>query len=293
MKNRPFHNMAILFVTILLASCANHSKKSKEKVAEYDLVWADEFDYKGKPDRNKWTYEEGFIRNNEKQYYTSREENVRVDSGYLILEARKESYKNKDYQSNAYDNKPHLHYIPKIDSAQYTSASLSTEGKESWKYGKILVRAKLPEGRGLWPAIWMLGENRRTVGWPKSGEIDIMEHVGYDKDSIFGTIHTEAYNHMTGTQKGKRVFINDPYDTFHEYGIEWTPEKIDFLLDGVPFHNVQNENKTWKEWPFDQNFYLKINIAIGGGLGGRKGIDDGVFPQQMLVDYVRVYKKRQ
>ena len=293
MKSSLLYKTIVLLALILMGSCADRSKNDKDKTDQYELVWADEFDYKGKPDRNKWGYEEGFIRNNEKQYYTSRPENIRVDNGYLVIETKKELYKNKDFESLSFDDKPHLHYIPKIDSAQYTSASISTEGKVSWKFGKILVRAKLPEGRGLWPAIWMLGENRRTVGWPKCGEIDIMEHVGYDRDSIFGTIHTEAYNHMTGTQKGKRVFVEKPYDAFHEYGIEWTPEKIDFLLDGTVFHHIENEHKTWKEWPFDQNFYLKMNIAVGGGLGGKKGIDDGVFPQQMLVDYVRVYKKQQ
>jgi len=152
------------------------------------------------------------------------------------------------------------------------------------------VKAKLSKGVGLWPAIWMLGENKAEVGWPKCGEIDIMEHVGFEKDSIFGTIHTKAYNHMIGTQRGKKIFIDKPYSEFHLYSVEWTPEKMDFLLDGVVYNHIENEHKTTDEWPFDQNFHLKLNIAIGGGLGGKKGIDNAVFPQQMVVDYVRVYQ---
>ncbi len=137
----------------------------------------------------------------------------------------------------------------------------------------------------------MLGENQKEVGWPACGEIDIMEHVGYDKDSIFGTVHTKAYNHMKKTQKGKRIYIDKPYNQFHVYAIEWTPEKIDFLLDGKVYNHIKNEHKTTDEWPFDQKFHLKINIALGGDLGGRRGIDGNIFPQPMIIDYVRVYQK--
>jgi beta-glucanase (GH16 family) len=278
-----------LISLLLLFSCSKDKKTAVLK-KNYSLVWADEFDYAGKPDTTKWNYEIGFIRNNEKQYYTDRLKNARVENGVLILEAHKEKIANQKFKSNAYQDKNWLHYIPKIDTAKYTSASLTTKDLAQWKYGKFKIKAKLPKGIGLWPAIWMLGENRKEVGWPKCGEIDIMEHVGFNKDSIFGTIHTQAYNHLKGTQKGKKVFINNPYDKFHIFSIEWTPEKIDFLLDGKIYYTVVNEHKTIAEWPFGQKFYLKLNIAVGGGLGGQKGIDDSVFPQQMAVDYVRVYQ---
>lgn len=274
----------------LLLSC-KENKKAAIISEEYKLVWADEFDTAGKPDLTKWTFEYGFLRNNEKQYYTDSLKNARVENGYLIIEAHKEKIANKDYKSTKFKNKSWLHYIPKVDTAQYTSASLTTKGLAEWTYGKFEIRAKLPKGAGMWPAIWMLGKNKAEVGWPKCGEIDIMEYVGYEKDSIFGTIHTEAYNHMIGTQRGKKIFIDKPYDNFHVFSIEWTPEKIDFLLNGVVYNHIKNEHKTTDEWPFDQNFHLKLNIAIGGGLGGKKGIDDTVFPQQMVVDYVRVYQK--
>lgn len=257
----------------------------------YELVWSDEFNYKGKPESAKWGYDYGFINNEEKQYFTDSLKNVRVENGHLIIEAHKEKIANKDYKSEAFKNKSWLHYVPKIDSAQYTSARLKTDGLASWKYGRIEVRAKLPKGVGLWPAIWMLGENRKQVGWPESGEIDIMEHVGFNADSIFGTIHTKAFNHMIGTERGKTIFIEKPYDSFHVFALEWTPDKMDFILDDVVYNHIENEHKTTAEWPFDQKFHLILNVSVGGMLGGQKGIDNSVFPQQMLVDYVRVYQK--
>jgi beta-glucanase (GH16 family)/glycerophosphoryl diester phosphodiesterase len=257
----------------------------------YELVWSDEFNYKGKPDSTKWANDYGFVANHEEQYYTENLKNVRVEDGYLMIEAHKEKISNKDYKSEAFKNKNWLNYISEIDTAQYTSARLKTEGLASWKYGRIEVKAKLPKGLGLWPAIWMLGENRKQVGWPESGEIDIMEHVGFSPDSIFGTIHTKAYNHTIGTQRGKKIFIEKPYDNFHVFALEWTSEKMDFILDDLVFYHFENEHKTTAEWPFDQKFHLILNVSVGGMLGGQKGIDDSVFPQQMLVDYVRVFQK--
>ncbi|MCU0458097.1 MAG: glycoside hydrolase family 16 protein [Bacteroidales bacterium] len=294
-------NLKVLFpafvaVVIFLAagsavilSCS-HTEKTAPK--GYKLAWSDEFDYTGRPDSLKWDYELGFIRNDEKQYYTDSLKNVRVEDGVLIIEAHREKIANPKFGSDEFSNKPWLKYIPETDTAQYTSGSIMTQGLAEWTYGYIEVSAKLPGGVGLWPAIWMLGTNRAEVGWPRCGEIDIMEHVGFNKDSVFGTIHTGAYNHTKGTQRGKKVYIEDPYGKFHLYAIEWTPEKIDFLLDGNVYHQIVNEHKTVEEWPFDQDFFLKLNVAIGGGLGGRKGIDDSVFPQRMVIDYVRVYQKK-
>ncbi|MCL4143656.1 UNVERIFIED_CONTAM: hypothetical protein GTU68_015614 [Idotea baltica] len=242
--------------------------KTTEKV--YELVWEDNFENSGKPDATKWIYETGFIRNEELQYFTDSLKNVRQEDGNLIIEAYKEKISNNDF----------------------VAVTISTEGLVSWKYGKIEVRAKLPRGLGQWPAIWMLGDNLRSVSWPKCGEIDIMEHVGYTRDSIYGTVHTEAYNHNKGTHIGKAVFIEDPYDAFHIYAIEWTEEKIDFLLDDQIYHSFSNENKTIDEWPFDQAFHIKLNASVGGTWGGIEGVDDTVFPQQMRIDYIHVYQKK-
>ena len=290
MVNRSNILIGVVLLFLINSCTKEREKKTISPSKDYQLVWADEFENEGKPDPANWAYEYGFIRNNEKQYYTDSLKNVRVTDGHLIIEARKEKIANAKFKSEDYKDKSWLQYIPKIDTAQYTSASLTTIDLAEWTYGKIEVKAKLPGGVGQWPAIWMLGANREEVGWPKCGEIDIMEHVGFNKDSIFGTIHTQAYNHMIGTQRGKKIFIDKPYDTFHIFSLEWTPEKMDFLLDGVVYNHIKNEHKSTDEWPFDQPFHLKLNIAIGGGLGGQKGIDDSVFPQQMVIDYVKVYQ---
>ncbi len=217
--------------------------------------------------------------------------NARVVDGYLIIETHKEKVANKDFNNPELKNKSWIKYAAERKTADYTSARLTTKDRASWKYGRIEIKAKLPKGVGLWPAIWMLGENRDEVGWPECGEIDIMEHVGFNKDSIFGTIHTDAYNHNKGTEKGKKIFIDKPYDTFHVFALDWTPEKMDFLLDDVVYNHIKNEHKTTAEWPFDQKFYLILNVAVGGMLGGKEGIDDNIFPQQMVIDYVRVFQK--
>jgi beta-glucanase (GH16 family) len=254
--------------------------------AQWKLVWSDEFDRDGLPDPARWTYEEGFVRNQELQYYTrARAENARIEGGVLILEARRERYPNPLFQPGSTD------WRRAREFAEYTSASVTTEGKASWRYGRIEVRAKLPTGRGLWPAIWMLGVNRREVGWPRCGEIDIMENVGYDPELIHANIHTEAYNHVRGTNKGNRIRVEKPWADFHVYALEWTPERLDFYVDDRKYFTYENEKTGPATWPFDQPFYLILNVAVGGGWGGRQGVDPAVFPQRMEVDYVRVYQQ--
>jgi len=275
-----------LMLFFLSISCREKPKENINKKGTYKLVWSDEFDKEGKPDPSKWNYELGLIRANEKQYYTDSLKNVRVEDGNLIIETYKEKIKNN---TPPFFERPA--YVDQIDSADYTSASLTTRGITDWKYAKIEIRAKLPKGRGIWPAFWMLGENWGKTPWPECGEIDIMEHVGFDPEWIHGTVHTKAYNHLLKTQKGKSIKIDDPYNTFHVYSVEWTPEKIEILLDGKVYNTFKNEHKTVAEWPFDQPFHLKLNVAVGGDWGGRKGIDNSIFPQKMMVDYVRVYQK--
>ena len=237
------------------------------------LVWADEFDKPGLPDSTKWTYDVGGNGwgNNELEYYTSqRPENARVEDGKLIIEARKEAYKGN----------------------KYTSARLLTKGKQLWQYGRVEARAKLPKGVGTWPAIWMLGEKVATAGWPRGGEIDIMEHVGFDEGVVHGTVHTEAYNHVKGTQKGKEISVGDAISAFHLYAIEWTADQIDFFVDDQKYYTVQKSvlGSTEAQWPFDQPYFLILNLAVGGGWGGQKGVDENIWPQRMEVDYVRVYQ---
>ena len=275
----------LLMSLVLIVSC-NSNKDNKTSTPDgYKLVWSDEFDYSGKPDSGKWAFEYGLIRNNESQYYTDSLKNARVEDGVLKIEAIKEPIKNAAFVSVDEQG-----WKKNTEFASYTSASISTRSIADWQYGIIEVKAKIPGGVGLWPAVWMLGNNYAEAGWPDCGEIDIMEYVGYHRDTVYATIHTGAYNHTIGTQKGGNTFIEMPYDDFHLYSIEWTPEKIDFFLDGKLYFNVVNEHKTEQEWPFDQPFFLKLNVAVGGSWGGVKGIDDAVFPQQMVIDYVRVYQ---
>lgn len=236
-------------------------------------VWADEFDYTGKPDPKKWSYDIGGNGwgNAEKQYYTNDLKNSRVENGVLIIEARKEKFENNDY----------------------TSARLVTKGKGDFLYGRFEIKAKLPKGRGTWPAGWMLATEQSygTNYWPDNGEIDIIEHVGFDQDRVHGNIHTKAFNHTIKTNKGNNVVVPGVSDGFHIYACEWTPDAVSIEIDGNKYFTFTKQgNYGWAEWPFDKKFHLILNMAIGGGWGGQKGIDDSIFPQRMEVDYVRVYQ---
>jgi beta-glucanase (GH16 family) len=143
---------------------------------------------------------------------------------------------------------------------------------------------------GVWPAIWMLPTDWEYGGWPGSGEIDIMEFVGYMPDSLFGTVHTERFNHIKGTQVSKGVYSTTLSSDFHEYGIEWDAEKIEFYFDGEKYLTFHNNHAGPEAWPFDRDFHMVLNIAVGGNWGGKMGVDESIWPQKMLVDYVRVYQ---
>jgi len=254
---------------------------------KWELIWSDEFDYEGIPDTSKWRHEEGFIRNEELQYYTSgRKENVRVENGTLILEARKESFPNPKFDAD----KPEEDWKRSRKEAAYTSGSITTNGKMGCAYGRIEVKAKLPVGRGIWPAIWMLGCNINEVPWPDCGEIDIMEYVGYAPDLIHANTHTAKASGPDS--QSTTITLKNPNEDFHIYAIEWFENRIDFYLDDIKYHSYENDGTGNASWPFDKKHYLILNIAVGGGWGGTKGVDDSIFPQQMLIDYVRVYKQQ-
>jgi beta-glucanase (GH16 family) len=258
----------VLILSLLFSWSGYSQSNSKAK-----LIWSDEFEKSGLPDPTKWVYDVGDHGwgNNELQYYSKEDlNNARIENGILIIEAHADSSHPKGY----------------------TSARLLTRGKASWQYGYFEIKAKLPKGIGTWPAIWMLPEENRHGGWPKNGEIDIMEHVGYDPGIVHGTVHTEAFNHILGTHKGEQKAVPSFNDEFHIYAIDWVKERIDFYIDGKKYFTFENTGGDYKEWPFDQPFHLIMNIAVGGGWGGQKGVDPSIWPQRMEVDYVRVYNQK-
>jgi beta-glucanase (GH16 family) len=233
-------------------------------------IWSDEFDYTGKPSSAKWGYDIGGSGwgNNELQYYTNSENNAKVENGVLTITAIKEN----------------------VGGKNYTSARLVSKDKGDWLYGRIEVRAKLPSGKGTWPAIWMLPTDWAYGNWPSSGEIDIMEHVGYDPNKVHFSVHTKDYNHNIGTQKSDSRMIPTAMTEFHRYRVDWTPYAVRGYFDDQLVFTFINEGKGFAKWPFDKRFHLLLNLAIGGNWGGAQGIDENVFPAKLQVDYVRVYK---
>ena len=252
------------------------------------LVWSDEFQIDGAPDADKWNYDVWPVGkvNTENQAYTERSQNVRVADGKLIIEAHKEKYGN----------------------AEYTSGRVHSLGKGDFLYGRAEVRAKLPAGQGSWSAIWMLPSDpfkyattcatdadwqgsSECDAWPNSGEIDIMEHVGYDMNRVHGTVHTKDYYWVNGKQRKASIEAKNVAEAFHDYAIEWTPERIDIFFDGTRYFSYLKESDRWQSWPFDHPYHIILNLAIGGDWGRAGGpIDDSIFPAKMEVDYVRVYE---
>lgn len=237
----------------------------------WKLVWQDEFNGTGLPDDTKWNFEKGYVRNDELQYYASkRTENAVQRDGKLVITARNDNA--------SLDGK----------IREITSASITT--KESWLYGRVEVRAKIPSCLGSWPAIWMMPKGNKYGSWPKSGEIDIMEHVGYDPNKVHFNLHSEKYNHTKGTQRSSSYQYTGPHNDYHIYAIEWFADHIDWYFDNTKTFTVNNDNAGWESWPFDQPFYLILNFAFGGSWGGLKGVDKTALPQEYLIDYVRIYQ---
>ena len=258
----------LFFLTFSLTSCNN---KEASQAPTYELVWADEFDYQGLPDTEKWFLEteapeNGGWYNNEQQHYTNRIDNAQVSEGSLKIIAKKEAYTHNG------------------STQPFTSARFNS--RLHFTYGKVAVRAKLPRMQGSWPAIWALGSNIKEVGWPICGEIDMMEQLFEDHLMVQSAIHVGGrYGNDPAL---KQVSVTDVTENFHVYGMEWTPEKIDFTVDDQVFFTYQPPTKTEAFWPFNKDQYLLLNVAVGGSLGGDIAPD---FTQdQMEVDYVRVYQ---
>lgn len=274
---RSLLGLGLVILSTLLSITVNAFEQEVSVPREkggWKLVWNEEFDYTGLPDSSKWSYDtDGNVYgwgNNEAQFYTiGKKENAWVSDGLLRITALKEPAEGKSY----------------------TSARLRTRGKGDWLYGRFEIRAKLPTGKGTWPAIWMLPTDWAYGDWPASGEIDIMENVGYDPDTIVGSAHTEKYNHAIGTQKNAKIAYPDCYKAFHVYVLEWERDEYRLYVDDCLFFTFKNEGAGYEVWPYDKPFHLLLNLAVGGNWGGQQGIDDSLFPHVFEVDYVRIYQK--
>ncbi len=274
MKAQISFKLVLIFIvmSIFVTSCSSGFLSTKTAPIDipegWNLVWHDEFDGR-KINADNWTYDIGGWGwgNGELQYYTSRKENARIEDGMLVIEARQEKY----------------------EDSYYTSARLLTQGLQEFQYGRIESRIKVPEGKGLWPAFWMLGSNFDGSNWPDCGEIDIMEYIGKEPDLVMGTLHGPGYSGALGFSQWNRQTYNIA-DDFHIYAIEWEPDQIRWFYDGEQYFVVNREDVGERDWPFDQPFFIILNLAVGGLLPGPVGLDT-VFPTYLYVDYVRVYQR--
>ncbi len=281
-------SMSLLAGFIIYATAPHATAQSSDQNAAisppagYNLVWSDEFEAEGLPDPTKWAYDtyrnqHGWW-NDEEQYYSdSRAKNARIEKGHLIIEAHKDGDLLKEFMD--------------YGGQDYSSARLYTKGKSAWQYGYFEIRAKMPCGRGLWPAIWTLPEEPGE--WPDSGEIDIMEYVGHDKKRFHATVHTGDYNHLLRNQVGESLKVKTACKAFHIHSLLWTPEAISVAMDGESYFRYENDGEGEGSWPFDRPHHILLNMAVGGTWGGKKGLSKKAFPAQMEIDYVRVYQPRE
>jgi beta-glucanase (GH16 family) len=275
---------AAFLVAILLAACGgaksqpsptpSPSPNPTYPTGPWQLAWSDDFDGDGPPDPSRWVHDLGGNGwgNNELETYTDRPENAVRKGGVLVITARQEMFRGSDGTERA-----------------YTSARLKTQGTVSWTYGKVEARIKVPRGQGVWPAFWMLGDSITTAGWPACGEIDIMEHVGKEPRTVYGTIHGPGYSggQALGASVGGPVYADD----YHVYGVEWEPNVIRWYVDGTLYQTrTASDLPAGTRWVFDQPHFLLLNLAIGGNWPGHPD-QTTVFPQQLLVDWVRVSKR--
>lgn len=268
--------LLVLVSLLVIVSCKqkeeDSTKQEQQEESIPEILWSDEFN-EDEVNLEEWGYETGATGwgNDELQNYTAGS-NVEVSDGTLKIIVKKEGEGQK--------------------IGDYTSTRMSSI--LPFKYGRMEIRAKMPDhkGKGIWPAIWMLGEDIKTIGWPDCGEIDIMEYVSKKPDSVLQTIHSVANNHIKGTQISTDFIILESIEeSFHTYGIIWKVDQLQFYIDSpenITLTIPKPEKPTNDNWPFDKPFYFIFNIAVGGNLGGE--VDDSIFPAQMEIDYLRVYK---
>ena len=307
--NRYFFFLCGIFYLLML-SCSNKSEKDTipeigSKNDKWVLVWSDEFNYEGLPDSDKWGFEVGHARGRELQYYTyARKENIFVKDGLLTIRCIKEKYPNKFYNDAEILSKPHHEWRARNKFADYTSACITTKYKAAWLYGKIEVKAKLPQGMGVWPAIWMLGTNQDEAPWPVCGEVDIMEFIGREPENVHANVHW-ASTDGAHKQRGKAAEVEVPWKGFHIYGLEWNKDEMIFFYDNQEIHrvdisipdevmlsayNVDVPLRSNGMEAFKNPHFLLLNFALGGAWGGDI-VDDSMLPLDYQIDFVRVWQK--
>ena len=268
LKYKRIKSIALSSILVIIMGCSTDEKQTVTTMN--NLVMQDEFDVDGAPNSAYWSYNIGTGSNgwgnNELQYYTDRPQNVVVEDGMLKITARREAFM----------------------GSSYTSARILTKGKVEQKFGRIEARIKLPLGRGIWPAFWMLGANSDTAIWPQCGEIDIMEYLGSNPITAFGTLHGPGYSGGESISKNYTL-TNSRFDTeFHIFGIEWGKDYVNFYIDDKLYNQITPKDVPG-EWVFNEPFYIILNVAVGGNLPGPPNTET-TFPQTMLVDYIRIYQ---
>lgn len=282
MKNFLSYLLFLSFGVILMAE------------SEWQLVWSDEFDYEGAPLSENWTALEGYLGFNEElQRYTSDLRNASVANGLLRIEAHIDRVPYARFREIKETLKSFGGNYKQLSSQEVTSARLVSAGKREFSNAKVEVRARFSDTRGTWPAIWLLGDESKRP-WPDCGEIDIMEHVGYDPNVIHSSVHTKDYNFRERNHSTKKTKVRSVED-FHVYGVEWSEDQLEFSLDGAVYHVLERGDRDTGNWPFaaEDKYHVILNIAVGGSWGGIKGLrkSSTVLPYWMEIDYVRVYEK--
>ncbi|MCD7798899.1 MAG: glycoside hydrolase family 16 protein [Akkermansiaceae bacterium] len=272
-------NRRIILPLILLLSASVHSAQ-----ADWQLIWSDEFKKRGAVDPKKWNVETDFVRNEKaKQIYTDRPENITQKDGRLVLTARTERRRNGRYDPDGHS------WLVTREYADYTSGSVNSAGKFSFKYGRVVIRAAIERGRGVWPALWLIGRSPGKT-WPQCGEIDILEYISQDADRVHGTLHWD--NSYAGPGKGRTVSwpAANLLRGFHEYEMIWTPEKIEFFYDGRQYYSFEIARAQTGDYnAFRNPFHLILNLAIGGWA---ENPDPKDYPRTFQIDYVRVYQDK-
>lgn len=260
--------LGLITLCFVVISCSSDETQTVTTLDQ--LVMQDEFDIDGALNSELWTYNIGTGNNgwgnNELQYYTDRPENIVAENGMLKITARQESF----------------------EGSSYTSARILTQGKFEQKYGRFEARMQLPWGQGMWPAFWLLGSNIDEVSWPNCGEIDIMENRGSEPTLVSSALHGPGYSGGNPILKAYELVDSRFDNEFHIFGIEWAPNYINFYVDDVLYNQITPSDAPG-DWVFDQPFFIIINLAVGGNFGGPPN-ENTVFPQSLLVDYIRVYE---